>query len=111
MARGRQLTLRTANWRKTPGLNSDGTADKTMPEELFLPNVIDVNTLSDLVTRHVPMTILDVRTPAEFEAAHIPGSYNVPLDQLPEHAGELGSVLGGPAILVCRSGARARQAE
>ena len=82
-----------------------------MPDELLIPGVLDVDTLSDLVTRQVPITILDVRSPAEFEAAHIPGSYNVPLDQLSEHARELGSALGGPAILVCRSGARARQAE
>jgi rhodanese-related sulfurtransferase len=82
-----------------------------MPEELFIPNVLDVDTLSDLVARQAPVTILDVRTPAEFEAAHIPGSYNVPLDQLPEHGRDLGSAIGGPAILVCRSGARARQAE
>ncbi|MDF3052343.1 MAG: sulfur carrier protein adenylyltransferase thiF, partial [Geminicoccaceae bacterium] len=26
--------------------------------------------------------LLDVRTPAEYEAAHIPGAYNVPLDVL-----------------------------
>lgn len=82
-----------------------------MAEDLLLPNVLDVDTLRDLITRQVPVTILDVRTPAEFEAAHIPGSYNVPLDQLPEHASDLGSALAGPTILVCRSGTRARQAE
>lgn len=82
-----------------------------MPDERLLPTVLDVDTVRDLVARQVPIAILDVRTPAEFEAAHIPGSYNVPLDQLPEHARGLGSVLGEPAILVCRSGARARQAE
>jgi rhodanese-related sulfurtransferase len=82
-----------------------------MPDERLLPNVLDIDTLSDLVARQVPITILDVRTPAEYEAAHIPGSYNVPLDQLPEHARALGSAIGEPAILVCRSGARARQAE
>ena len=82
-----------------------------MSDERFLPNVLDVDTLRDLVARQAPITILDVRTPAEFEAAHIPGSYNVPLDRLPEHARDLGSAIGGPAILVCRSGGRARQAE
>jgi hypothetical protein len=35
----------------------------------------------------------------------------VPLDLLPEHAGELASAVGGPVVLVCRSGVRARQAE
>ena len=32
--------------------------------------------------------LLDVRTPPEFENAHIAGAYNVPLDQLHEHARE-----------------------
>jgi rhodanese-related sulfurtransferase len=82
-----------------------------MPDDLFLPNVLDVETVRDLVARQAPVTILDVRTPAEFEAARIPGSYNVPLDQLPEHARDLASAIGEPVVLVCRSGARARQAD
>jgi rhodanese-related sulfurtransferase len=81
-----------------------------MLDDRLLPNVLDVDTLRDLVARQVPVTILDVRTPAEFEAAHIPGSYNVPLDQFPEHARDLGSVIGEPVVLVCRCGTRARQA-
>ncbi|GFJ95449.1 sulfurtransferase [Phytohabitans rumicis] len=54
--------------------------------------------------------MLDVRTPAEFETAHIPGSYNVPLDLLKEHRAELGDHLDEDVVLVCRSGARAAQA-
>jgi rhodanese-related sulfurtransferase len=54
--------------------------------------------------------ILDVRTPAEFESAHIPGSYNVPLDTLGEHAAELERHLEVPVVLVCRSGMRASRA-
>jgi rhodanese-related sulfurtransferase len=82
-----------------------------MPDDLLIPNVINVDTMSEFISRQVPITILDVRTPAEFEAAHIPGSYNVPLDQLPEHARDLSSTIGGTTILVCRSGARAHKAE
>lgn len=55
--------------------------------------------------------VLDVRTPAEFETVHIPGSYNVPLDTLREHREELGSHLEDEVVLVCRSGNRAEQAE
>lgn len=55
--------------------------------------------------------VLDVRTPAEYESVHIPGSYNVPLDTLGEHAHELRRNLDVPVVLVCRSGARASQAE
>jgi rhodanese-related sulfurtransferase len=54
--------------------------------------------------------IIDVRTPAEFETAHIPGSYNVPLDLLREHRAELRDHLDDHVVLVCRSGARATRA-
>lgn len=56
-------------------------------------------------------TVVDVRSPAEYEAAHIPGSFNVPLDRIPECARELGAVADEPVILVCRSGQRAEAAE
>lgn len=53
--------------------------------------------------------ILDVRTGGEFETIHIPGSYNVPLDTLREHARDLADV-DHPVVLVCQSGGRATQA-
>lgn len=55
--------------------------------------------------------MLDVRSPAEFETVHIPGSYNVPLDTLREHRDELVQHLDDHVVLVCRSGMRAQQAE
>lgn len=75
-----------------------------------LPAIVDAETVATLLARNGPLKIIDVRTPAEFETAHIPGSYNVPLDLLPEHRAELGDALRAPALLVCRSGTRARQA-
>ena len=55
--------------------------------------------------------LLDVRTPGEFESVHIRGSYNVPLDNLGEHAAEIRSHVEEPVVLVCQSGNRARKAE
>lgn len=55
--------------------------------------------------------LLDVRTPGEFQTSHIPGSCNVPLDTLREHRAELRRHLDQDVVLVCRSGARASQAE
>ncbi|GAB2826561.1 rhodanese-like domain-containing protein [Streptomyces chlorus] len=55
--------------------------------------------------------LLDVRAPGEFRTAHIPGSYNVPLATLREHRAELLAHLDEDVVLVCRSGARAAQAE
>jgi rhodanese-related sulfurtransferase len=55
--------------------------------------------------------LLDVRTPGEFDAEHIAGAYNVPLDTLAEHGPEIRAGVAAPVVLVCRSGQRARRAE
>ena len=55
--------------------------------------------------------VLDVRTASEFENAHIAGAYNVPLDQLAEHAADLRDASRGAVVLVCQSGQRAQKAE
>ena len=74
------------------------------------PLTVDAATLRDLLTAGRGLRILDVRTPGEFETAHIPGAYNVPLDLLREHRTELRAHLDDQVVLVCRSGARATQA-
>ncbi|RFU21735.1 rhodanese-like domain-containing protein [Geodermatophilus marinus] len=57
-------------------------------------------------------TLIDVRTPVEFEAGHIPGAVNVPLDELKGSLDRLRQVLDDhhDVVLVCRSGRRAGQA-
>jgi rhodanese-related sulfurtransferase len=50
-----------------------------------------------------------VRTGGEFDGVHIPGSFNVPLDTLGEHATDLADIEHS-VVLVCKSGARASQA-
>jgi rhodanese-related sulfurtransferase len=64
-------------------------------------------------TEHPELRIVDVRTPGEFAARHIPGSYNVPLPDLAEHRAELahGAGVSAPVVLVCESGRRATTAE
>jgi rhodanese-related sulfurtransferase len=57
-----------------------------------------------------PPTVIDVRTPAEYETAHIPGSMNVPLALVQAHADQLAADLDGPVVLVCQTGTRARTA-
>lgn len=72
---------------------------------------LDVQTLQERLATDTAPRVLDVRTPAEFETSHIPGAYNVPLDTLREHRTELRRHLDEDVVLVCRSGARAAQAE
>lgn len=75
------------------------------------PATLDAASLRELIDSGRAPRLLDVRTPAEFETSHIPGSYNVPLDLLKEHREELRNHLDEDVVLVCRSGARATQAE
>ncbi|WP_426504483.1 rhodanese-like domain-containing protein [Dactylosporangium sp. McL0621] len=75
------------------------------------PATLDVSALHHLLATGQAPRLIDVRTPAEFETAHIPGSYNVPLDLLREHRDELLNHLDEQVVLVCRSGQRATQAE
>ncbi|HEX5771106.1 MAG TPA: rhodanese-like domain-containing protein [Nocardioidaceae bacterium] len=72
---------------------------------------LDVQTLQERLSSEDAPRVLDVRTPAEFESSHIPGSYNVPLDNLKEHRAELRRHLDDDVVLVCRTGGRAEQAE
>lgn len=54
--------------------------------------------------------VLDVRSPGEFESAHIDGAVNIPVDRLDPHLREIVSAGGGTLVLVCQSGGRAEQA-
>ena len=50
------------------------------------------------------ITLLDVRTPAEFSRGHLPGAVNLPLDGLREHLAELDPEK--PVYVNCQSGLR-----
>jgi len=72
--------------------------------------LVDVGRARQLIREDPAIRILDVRTGGEFQAAHIPGAYNVPLDTLGEHAREFAAA-EATIVLVCQSGARAAQAQ
>jgi rhodanese-related sulfurtransferase len=76
-----------------------------------MPARVDAQSLREWTASTDGPRLLDVRTPAEFTAAHVPGSYNVPLELLREHRDELRQHLGQDVVLICRSGVRAGQAE
>lgn len=78
---------------------------------MTVPVAIDSHDLRERLGSATPPRVLDVRTPGEFETAHIAGAYNVPLDLLREHRDEIIGHLDEDVVLVCRSGQRAAQAE
>ncbi len=53
------------------------------------------------------LVILDVRTPAEFAAGHVPGAINVPHDQIESRLGELAALRDKDLVVYCKSGRRA----
>ena len=60
--------------------------------------------------RAVPQAVLlDVRTPGEYGGGHIPGSKNLPLQQL-EKITSIAEKKETPLFVYCQSGARSRQA-
>ncbi|WP_407922126.1 rhodanese-like domain-containing protein [Carbonactinospora thermoautotrophica] len=73
------------------------------------PARIDAAALRQLAEFGNTLRLIDVRAPGEFDSAHIPGSYHVPLDLLREHCAELRSHLDEQVVLV--SGQRAGQAQ
>jgi rhodanese-related sulfurtransferase len=54
--------------------------------------------------------IVDVRTAAEYRAAHLAGSKNIPLDKLRASIASL-KKFNKPVITVCQSGARSKMAQ
>lgn len=75
------------------------------------PTALDAATLRQILKTGDAPRLIDVRTPGEFETAHIPGSCNVPLDMLREHRDELRAHLDERVVLICRSGRRADAAQ
>lgn len=72
----------------------------------------DSISMKDLYTRSKQLPsgelILDVRTPQEFQEAHVPGSKNIPHDEVRLHFEELKKYRR--VYLHCRSGGRAKKA-
>jgi len=73
------------------------------------PN-IQVPAARALLADNPDTLVVDVRTPAEFETAHIDGAINLPLDQVDAHLNRIVADAGGRILLICQSGKRANQA-
>lgn len=76
-----------------------------------LGQMLDAYDSADPSAKNRPL-LLDVRTPAEFTSAHIPGSQCVPLELLESADDESlrSDYSQAPVVIVCRSGRRAEQA-
>lgn len=59
--------------------------------------------------QNTKVSIVDVRTPAEFMGGHVAGSINIPLNEIPYRVEEFKS-LEGEIVVCCASGNRSGQA-
>jgi uncharacterized membrane protein YdjX (TVP38/TMEM64 family)/rhodanese-related sulfurtransferase len=91
---------------------------------MFLPRLVrrlrqtaavattDLEALARRISGGEAVTIVDVRGPEEYDSSlgHIPGSRNIPLDQLPSRLGELQDLEHEPLVVVCRTDRRSAKA-
>jgi len=73
--------------------------DPHLPRQAGALKAVEV---AELVKRGV-ISVVDVRDAAAFGRAHVPGSTNLPLEQIEERLAELFMLVGQP-VLYCRSG-------
>lgn len=74
-----------------------------------LLKAVDINEELQVMQKTEGAVLLDVRTREEYAAGHIPGSLNIPLDEL-HMAEEQIANQNTPLFVHCLSGGRSRQA-
>jgi rhodanese-related sulfurtransferase len=85
-----------------PALAQSAVPSAPVPRPVA-PGVVDGATAKALVAAGAK--VVDVRTAEEFTAGHVPGAINIPYDQLPRRAAEIGPA-STPVVLYCRTGRR-----
>ncbi|WP_121750991.1 rhodanese-like domain-containing protein [Streptomyces sp. E2N166] len=66
---------------------------------------------ADARARLHELTVIDVRTPGEFAGGHLPGAFNIPLDQVRRALPDIRAAADrGDVLMVCASGARSENA-
>jgi len=79
--------------------------------EIVDSTTIGADELMSRIEAETAPTILDVRTPEEFAAGHVPGAINIPYTELEERYSELELEGSDELVVYCQSGRRAAIAE
>lgn len=74
------------------------------------PKVMDISQEEFISSPPANVLVLDVRTPAEYDAGHVPHAVNIPHDQLAGRLDELDATPDQPIVVYCKSGARSAKA-
>ena len=88
-----------------------GTVGCRGAAEAGCPAQITPAELAGRVSTPAAPLILDVRSPREYAAGHVPGAINIPHNQLASRLGELGIDKSDELVVYCLSGQRAAMAE
>ena len=76
--------------------------------ESSVPLITQADLLERLQKKDPSMVVLDVRTPEEFAAGHVPGAMNIAHDELPAKLAQLSAHKDKEVVLYCRSGRRSQ---
>ena len=80
----------------------------TQAADYMSPGLTPEQVLEKLDSGKAPLAV-DVRSPAEFGVAHIPGAINIPVDEIKDRLDEFKHDNG--VLIYCINGSRTRQAE
>ncbi|WP_129641285.1 rhodanese-like domain-containing protein [Peristeroidobacter agariperforans] len=73
------------------------------------PKIDQASLLKRIEKKDTSMLILDVRTPEEFAAGHVPGAINIPYTHLPSRISEVADAADKDIVLYCTIGVRAEK--
>ncbi|HET6398982.1 MAG TPA: rhodanese-like domain-containing protein [Candidatus Thermoplasmatota archaeon] len=86
-----------------------GCASSPPPDDAAI-TTLDVHAWKQRLDTTAKAFVLDVRTPAEYEAGHIAEATNIPHDAIRARAGDLPADKATPMFVYCRTGARSAAA-
>ena len=72
-----------------------------------LDPVMEQAQLLDRITNGQAPPLIDVRTPGEYRAGHIPGAINIPLQEFEQRLAELSAYRDREVVVYCETGVRA----
>lgn len=82
----------------------------TMAAAEEIAKIDQATLLKRIESKDASLLVLDVRTPEEFAAGHIPGAINIPHTHLPARIAELPAAAEKDIVVYCASGVRSEKA-
>jgi rhodanese-related sulfurtransferase len=73
------------------------------------PRIDQASLLKRIEKKDASLVILDVRTPEEYAAGHVPGAINIPYTHLPSRISEVADAADKDIVVYCTVGVRAEK--